>query len=410
MISRLSRQPSNNAALTANTPAARAREQVATAATAATGRVSIAEVWQDALSTFGAHAAAIVLCALVGFAAPVMIGALGAVALDRPLPTPALLAALILSVVGFTFACSVITWKALHAPRPAGESESCGSGSFGEGIRVTVARAPALLVGNLFYGVVVTVGILGLSELTRPLEYTYRHSSMTRVWAGPLYAFDQILRQLAWRAVSVFIPDPGPPFAESMPELRQTARARLNADAPAIRAAPEFGSAYGVERQPAFFETFSAPADTTESRLFTLSGALLILIAETLLRLRTVMALKPPGSQRPRRFWLLAPLLASARLGFRHFATITVHVWVVRLALFALSVVFIEFPLVMADNLLAPFARPWERLEILPIMDLPKASAAAMVGATLLAFSVVYDARLAVHLEPTISNPQSPIS
>lgn len=394
VISRLPRHPSNNAA--------RAHER---GATAVAGRVSIAEVWQDALSTFGAHSAVILSCALIGFAAPVVIGALGAVALDRPLPILALLAALILGVVGFSFACGVITWKALHAPRPAGESESCGcgSGSFGEAIRMTLMRAPALLVGNLFYGAVVTVGILGLSELTRPLEYAYRHSSMTRVWAGPMYAFDQLVRQLTWRAASLFIPNPGPPFAEVMPDLRHAARARLNTDAPAILAAPEFGSAYGVERQAAFFEALSTQADTTESRLFALGAVLLILIAETLLRLRTVMALKPRGSPRPRRFWLLAPLLASTRLGFRRFTTITVHAWVVRVALFALIVAFIEFPVAMADNLLAPFAKPWERLEFLPILDFLKTSAAAIVSATLLAFSVVYDARLAMRLEPAIS-------
>jgi hypothetical protein len=53
----------------------------------------------------------------------------------------------------------------------------------------------------------------------------------------------------------------------------------------------------------------------------------------------------------------------------------------VRLAIFALIVAFIEFPMAMMDNLLLPLAIPGMRLEVLPIMGFLETSGAALVSA-----------------------------
>jgi hypothetical protein len=388
------------------------------ATAAATGRVSIAQVWRDALSVFSARSASILFCALIGFAMPTTIGAWidmqsklsnyartrSVVVLNDPTPSlSALFTGAVIGVVAMTFARGVITWMTLHTGQYSEDGGNCGG--FGRAVGMTLTRYPALLFGSLFYGAIVTAGLIGMSELTRPLEYSRSHTA--HVWAGVARNFSDVLHQLSWRSFNTLTPAPGPPFAQLAPDVRRAAQRDLfEASSKTIYVAAESGSAYGVERAP---ESFMAPQTPSTASWLLASGSLVfLLLAETLLHFRTVMAMKPPASlvaspcgkdvPRPRRLTVLAPLIDSVRFGLRHFGAITLHIWLVRLAIFALIVSFIEFPLAMIDNLLAPYARLGSS-EVLPIMEFLETSGAALVSAILLAFSVVYDARLARRLE-----------
>jgi hypothetical protein len=122
------------------------------------------------------------------------------------------------------------------------------------------------------------------------------------------------------------------------------------------------------------------------------------------------MAFKPPDPQtskveqgeRLRRFTALDPLIDSARFTIRNLGAIIVHVWFLRLALSALSVLFIELPLAAVDRFVVPnIVRYGAEVEIISMMDFAGASSAAIVNGILLAFSAVYDARLYTALATT---------
>jgi hypothetical protein len=369
----------------------------------ATGWASIAHIWRDALSAFVEHSAAILFCACIGFAGAAMLGAwvaaqlkpsnyarMGNVAIDGATPL-AVLAGAIICVATMTFARSVITWMALQPSQPC---EACSArGRFGDAIRATLARFPALLTGNLLYGMIVTAGIIAMSELTRPHEIA--PGAMAREWAGPSRAFNDALRQLAWRGLNTATPDPGPPFADLMPHFRRIVPALLATSAPTVRLPIESGSAYGVERQPEFFEAYPTRVHPTAIWPLALGGIVLIFAAETLLRFRTIMVLKPPRSSRSRRFWGFAPLMECARFGMRHFGVITVHAWLLRLVLLGISLVFVIFPIVLSQSFVAPglirfTSSSWVEPTSLMLMS----AGIALVGAIFTAFGVAYDAQL----------------
>lgn len=378
-------------------------------------RLGVGAVWRDALSTFSARSAAILFCAIIGVAMPIIVGnwlyvsaKLSEYARTRSVfalyEKPGLaivLAEMIVGLLVLTFARGVITWIALHRAQPCGHGEACGS--LGAAIRRTFVRYPALLASMLFYGATISAGIVGMSALTQPLEYN--RSKNAHVWIGVARNFSDVLRQLMWRGFNTLVPDPGPPFAQLAPDLRRAAqRGLFKAYSHNDYLSAEYGSSYGVERydpRPELYAVSPTQAHSAEFRplALALGSIALVLLAETLLRFRTVMAMKPFRSRRPEGFGLLTPLIASTRFGIKHFGVITAHIWIVRLAIFALIVAFIEFPLAMMDNLLAPFAKPTSNLEILPIMGFLETSGAALVSAILFAFSVVYDARLAMRLE-----------
>lgn len=170
--------------------------------------VDVVAVWRDALSTFCAQSLPILTVALAGFWGITLIGALvgmmlqmdfdgrASTLLDRlgdehrlrallamhksNLNQVALVQA-VAAMLAFSFARGVITWLALHGPQPGDEPERCGS--IGQAMRMTLQRYPTLLTGSALYGALVTAGILGLSELIRPLEYT--DGKLAHVWAEP---------------------------------------------------------------------------------------------------------------------------------------------------------------------------------------------------------------------------------
>lgn len=387
-------------------------------------RVSIVAVWSDALSTFSAHSLAILPFALIGFAAPAILGSLlhtsaklseygrthAVVTLyDKPSLTVLLVQAS-LGILTLTFARGAITWLALHDKRCCEDGRS--HGNFGEACRTTLVRYPALLVGLLLYSTLITVGVVMMSAFTQKLEFV--PSKMAHVWAGSHRAFGDALRQLAWRGFNSLMPDLGSPFAEFIPNLSDAISKHTTRVIYHERSVD--GSAWPivvaeVTSETAFVSAGMEVIKPHRNPLTVVAGVALMVIAETLLRLRIVMAMTPPMPPKPRRFEWLRPLADCTHFGPRYFGTITVHTWFVRLVIFALTLTLIELPVALMDHFLVPHVmRLGGSFEILPILRFLATASAALVNAILLALSVVYDAQLFKQLTPSQSTPYATAS
>jgi hypothetical protein len=96
---------------------------------------------------------------------------------------------------------------------------------------------------------------------------------------------------------------------------------------------------------------------------------------------------------------MFAPATDSMLIGFRHFGLMTMHIWLLRLAIFAVIICLIEFPSALVDYFVAPHVmRLSNRFELLLFMRFASACGSVLVNAALMAFCVVYDARLAMCL------------
>ncbi len=336
-------------------------------------RASLVAVWREALSPFSAHSEVMLSCALIGFVAPVILGnlfytgaKLSEYARTRAVVTlydrPSLAALLIqagLGVLALTFARGLITWLTLFGRQRS--EDGSAHGNFGAACRATFARFPALLASSLLYSALIAAGFVAMSEFTKGLEFA--PNKLAHVWAGPLRAFGDVIRQLVWRGFNMLLP-----------------------------------GFFVVERTELVI--LGAPSNlASDTWLTALAGMTLIFLAETLLHFRTVMVMKSPRSPRPQRPGWFAPLIDSARLGVSHFGTVLLHIGTVRLAIFALSVLLIEFPMAMMGHFVLPnIMRYGGGFELLPIVKFVSVSASALVSGILLAFSTVYDARLVEQL------------
>ncbi len=310
-----------------------------------TPALSVIAVWRDALASFNTHSAAILLCASIGIAAPVIVTkaidtlaklsayarAESAVAIAAIYDAPALstvLAGAITGLLGLTLARGIITWIALQGsvhglpPCKAGKTR----GSFGEAICVTIANFPALLVGTLVYGLLLTASIIGMIEVSQHLEY--KRDRALHNWDGLPSAASDGLSQLAWRGFNALIPNPGPPFVELMPSLRHAAVVAPTAARVKTVRVEDAISAYSSSHtyEPTQFNVSSRAVQpswitSSASQALALGSVALMLLAETLLRFRTIMVLIPSRDSMPRRVGLLTPLMISARFGLQHFCT-----------------------------------------------------------------------------------------
>jgi hypothetical protein len=221
-------------------------------------------------------------------------------------------------------------------------------------------------------------------------------------WSGSLRAWSNVPRQLTDRSVNLLLSasDTVLPFAESViveymlrsSTLRQAALLTEYERRPI-----ETQVKSSMELSPRF-------PYSHETRLVSAAVLVLLVLAESLLRFRTTMAFEPSrslqvpelsGGGGSRRFTAFTSLIASVRFGLRHFGILTVHIWVMRLAIFSLLVGLVEFPLALMDNFIMPnLIAHIGKSQLLPILNFAQLSAAALVSAIVLTFSTVYDVRL----------------
>ncbi|MCL5996094.1 MAG: hypothetical protein M1546_08560 [Chloroflexi bacterium] len=359
--------------------------------TAAPARLNPLLLWRETIRVFGAHFGSILVYACFGLVGANLVGVVvstvlltnaylivGGYTAYANILYPQLLIQAVIGLFTFSFARGAITWIVMRGAarpddsadsgRPGTRAISAGASSVGAAFRVTLRRWPALLAGSLVYGAILTLCTVGLTLLLRDLRLDV--TNVGRVNSD----VDDMARAIAIRALSGIIPDPGSPFSELQAYVRYT----LSRSA--------YYSWYLYRNMAS-----NAPMPLW---LVGLVSVALMVAAETLLRLRAVMAMRAEGPGP------LAGLLDSMRMGWRHFGFIAAQVWLLRLGMLAAGVLFTIIPITFVQSIFVPvFARQAGSFWPYPGSMTLFALGSALVGMVLLAFSVVYDTCLYAALQ-----------
>lgn len=329
---------------------------------------SVAGLWSESLAILSAHSGPIFAFALFGFAGAGIVGQLVNTALtfDSYTRTGSFFSSffshlqaqyLVQAVCGaFTLALARggVTWIALnHATgRRITLMAAC---------RGALERWPALLLAAALYGALILAGIAALTVLLRDLRLD--PSNLGRISfdvAGISYA-------IIVRSIGALIPDPGSPFSE----LLNYARVLMRRSA----------SAY------TWLAQYYGGGAASRVWLVGLAGIVWIVVVDALLRMRFAAIMGAGGG-------FLRAMADCARLGVRHFGLVLAHGWLVRLAIFGVSVLFVIAPLTIAQGaLVAWLVRtagsfwPW------PVSQLVFVVGSSLVLMVFVAFATVYDAR-----------------
>jgi hypothetical protein len=277
---------------------------------------------------------------------------------------PQLIAQALAGVFTYTFARGAITWLALQSTSSPDAARSGWRAAF----RATLSRWPSLIVSALVYGISITLCTAGLTLLLRDLRIDV--TNIGRVNRD----VDDITRAVFIRALGGIAPDPGAPFTELYAYVRYT----LSRSA---------YYAWYLYR----YTTGTAPLLMW---LLGLSSLAAMIVVETLLRLRTVMVMRAEG---PGPF---AGLADCVRTGWRRFWFIAAQVWLLRLLMLAVGVLFIILPMTFVQSVFVPmFAQGIGSFWPYPGSNIALGLGSGLVGMLLIAFSIVFDTRLYVALQ-----------
>jgi hypothetical protein len=349
-------------------------EHVNVPATHERTRVTVAMVWRDTLVAFGTHSASILTGALLGFALIAILSSLlGAlITLDMYARTSTILVSYgsnrniplafqaVFGLLVGSFARGVIAWRVLH---PDGnEVRTRGV------LRAVLPYWLPLLLTAFIVGALLFVGNLGLNELLTELRIDL--ADVGQLSATPT----GMVHSIILRTVSSLIPDPGAPFSEWLSYMR------IEASRVSTLLVYAGGLSYfyvkNVQELPL-------------SWVFGAGGLIVLFVVDVLQRFVVPAIVLSAG---PGPLHLIGSVI---RLAARHFVLVLVHTWLVRLAIFVVSTIFMTAPLVLTQSILVPLlirttGTAWPYL----ITTVLLAISIALVNMVLLAFSVVYDACL----------------
>ena len=320
---------------------------------------SVSILW---LAFFGLGGAGLVGAIINIFMLPVASGRGGFYRYFGNALNPQLVAQAGAGAITFILARGAITWIALHsndATRPGLRAA----------LRAALNRWPELLTQSLLYGIVITIGAAGVALLLGNLRIDA--ANFGRFTVG----FSGMMRSIGVQSVGSVAPDPGPPFTQLLSYLRTLWSRELY-----------FATLDEVPAARALWPMVAAGV----------LGAALIVIGETLLRLRTVVAMRDDGDG------AYAGLRDSIRIGIRHFGYLTGRVWVLRLAAVLLGILFVILPTAYVQSMLIPFVtRAAGTYTVYPISQILVSLGSAAVNALFGAFAIVYDTRLYAALAGT---------
>jgi hypothetical protein len=235
-------------------------------------------------------------------------------------------------------------------------------------VRAVLGRWMVLLLMVVCAGGVLFLGNLGLDALLR--EYNVDLSDIGQISLSA----ETLLHSIALRTISIFIPDPGAPFSQWITYLRL--------EMSRVSASLIYAGGFSYYRVRTIQE---APEP------FILGGVGLLLLTggDALMRLCLASVLCAPAGSG------LQPVLGALKLAGRRLALVMAHVWVVRLAIFAVNTIFVVFPLVPAQSLLTPLminttGNAWPYIFASALVSI----SLALVSMVFVAFAVIYDARL----------------
>ncbi len=330
---------------------------------------SVASLWSESLAILSAHSGPILILALLGFAGANIVGQLlnTALTFESYARTGSFfssffshlqvqyLAQAVCGAFTLTLARGGVTWIALNH----------GTGrriSLGAACRAALERWPALLLAAALYGVLMLAGIAALTVWLRELRMD--PSNLGRISfdiAGISYA-------ITVRSIGALIPDPGSPFSELLAYARVLMRRSASA------------YTWLVQQYGAGAVSSAWPVG--------LAGIVSIIGVDALLRMRFAAIMGSANGGFARALW------ACLRVGVCCFGPVVMHAWLVRLAVFGVSVLFVIAPLTVAQGaLVAWLVRTAGSFWPYPVSQLVFVVGSSLVLMVFAAFATVYDAR-----------------
>lgn len=265
----------------------------------------------------------------------------------------------------FTFLMGrgAITWIALQDKRVTAR----------QAFAAALKRWQPLLVSSLIYGALITLGMIGLTWMLRELRLDVSSYRWIRSDA------DSMMNVLIVRMLSLLPPDPGSPFTELFSATRYNL-SRMNS------------SYYGWSSYQLAARNLPIPYLLTG-----IGGLILLFVTETLLCMRHAVIMRGPGNAFG---WFQATLRVSGR----NFWRVALWRWSVRLAIVLLTAACLTLPIVLHQSLVVPtLVREVQSYWPYVINTSLYNIGIALAGMALLAFSLVFEARMYVALAPESS-------
>jgi hypothetical protein len=332
----------------------------------------LGRVLQSVFTTFAGHPVQILLCAFVCFAGAAIIGALlySTLTLNAFFHNGSYFAAApsifnlqmqIQAAAGaFTFLLGrgAITWIAI-------QSESGASVTVRTAFRETLRRWKPLLLSSLVYGVLITVGLIGLTWMLRELRLDASNFRWIRSDAN------SIMNMAIVRSIGQLTPDPGSPFSELYAVTR-----------------------YNLSRQSSSYygwSTYQLALSRLPVQLAIagVAGLLLMFVTETLLCMRTAVIMRSPDGN------ALGWFGETLRLSWRNFWTVAAWRWGVRLALIALYIACLTLPTALHQSVIVPaLVREVRSYWPYPANTALTGIGVALIGMIITSFNLIFEARM----------------
>ena len=268
-----------------------------------------------------------------------------------------------------------MTWIALQADLELPAGLSVTPITLRAALRESLRRWQPLLVSSVFYGLLITLGTAGLSLLLRELRLDVSNARWLR---GDL---DSVLNWTLVRSINTLVPEPGAPFTEWIAATKYNL-ARTTSTG-------YFGFDY--------YSRFSSHDVPVGMWLLGAGSALCLIVCDAVLSVRTAIVFAGSESSHSTLGWLAD----SAHLGKRHFRRLVLWRWVLRLG----TMVVVTTTLVLLPALHQMTVMNEVRQAIgtgywpYYMAQAGYGFVGALVGSLLLAFSIIFDARMFLMLK-----------
>lgn len=329
---------------------------------------------QSAAGVFAQHPLPVVACAFVCFAGAGVVGSLvygtmigeavirtGSHTLTtmRAYNTQMLVQALI-GAFTFLLGRGALTWIAMQE-----ESRSDQPITLRTALNAALRAWRPLALSTVLYGMLITIGLLGLSAMLRELRLDVSNTRSIRIGD-----FSNILNWTAIRAISLLPPDPGSPFSDWLASVRYNLSRSM------------VGSYLG-------FDLATMPRAVSPGTVALGVASIALLVAtDALLCMRTAAVFGAPVG----RTWLDEAL----RVSRAHFARVLLWRWSLRLAFVALAVATLVLAPALQQVLVVGPARQMLGIGYWPYHIAQSANGVgiALVNGALIAAGVIFEARM----------------
>ncbi|MFC1464959.1 MAG: hypothetical protein ACFLMY_08935 [Candidatus Brachytrichaceae bacterium NZ_4S206] len=332
------------------------------------------QVLQSTAGVFAQHPLPVIACAFVCFAGAGIAGSLvyGAMIGDAVIRTGShtmttmrayntqMLVQALIGAFTFLLGRGALTWIAMQEPTRSNQAITLRTG-----LNAALRAWRPLAISTVLYGVLITIGLLGLSAMLRELRLDVSNTRSIRIGD-----FGNILNWTAIRAISLLPPDPGSPFSDWLASVRYNLSRSM------------VGSYLGFD-----LSTVSRSAKPGTIVLGLASIALLI-VTDALLCMRTAAIFGAPM----RSTWLREALRVSSA----HFARVLIWRWSLRLAFVAFAVATFVLAPALQQMLVVGPARQMLGVGYWPyhIAQSANGIGIALVNGALIATGVIFEARM----------------